>query len=311
MADFQKDNLRATLIIPTYNRQDVLFEVLEALEKQDYKNFDVIIADDGSEKGASAEIEKWQFNFPFRYLHQENKGPGAARNLGLKNLAADADIVFFIGDDIIPASDFLSKHLEYHKLFPEENKAVLGLTFWHESVRDKFMDFLAPYGPQFNYSGFKDKDECNFQYLHTCNISFKRKFLQDMYFDEDFRAAAVEDTEFGYRLEKERGLKIIFNPNALAYHKHKYTRKQFLQRQKKSAPWFRLLIEKHPELGYIVIKKTKKILLYATAMILSLPFYLVYKFLPEKFGNYVYRIYNLAYFELLNYWHYKMLKLKI
>lgn len=296
---------KISVVMPTYNRSETLAEVLQGLNKQTFKNFEVITVDDGSTaKEINQQIINKKYGFPVRYFFQTNKGPAAARNVGLENLSDDSDLVFFLGDDMIPSKDLLNQHSNYHDLFSEKNKAVLGLTLWDESVRDKFVDFLAPYGPQFNYTGLVDKSECDFRYLHTCNISFKAELIKNFRFDEDFKIAAFEDTELGYRIFKQTGLGIIFNPQAITYHKHKYNRKQFKNRQKKIAPWTKLAVLKHPELKEVIVKKPKKVALYLLAVVLSSPFYLVVRFLPKKFGERIYRVFNLAYFELLLYGYY-------
>jgi len=313
MVDFQENICvmkKISVIIPTFNRLSTLLEVLDSLNRQDYKNFEVIVVSDGSTESGYEKVMDNKYNFLFSYIAQKNGGPASARNTGLRNISKDSELILFIGDDMLTAENLLSEHVSYHELFSQINIAILGMTFWHNSVKDRFVDFLAPRGPQFNYSGLKDKSECNFQYLHTSNISFKREMLDGIYFDEDFKLAAMEDTELGYRLERDRNLKIIFNPRAVTYHKHKYTRQEFKNRQKNLAPWIWLSIKKHPKLINIVIKKKTKILYYLIIFCIAWPLYLIKNIFPKKFSNKIYRVYNLMYFELLMHWHIIKFKLK-
>ncbi|MEI6288233.1 MAG: glycosyltransferase [bacterium] len=297
--------MKVSIIIPTFDRSDALLEVLAALSKQSFKDFEALVIDDGSYGHcANKKITEDFCQLTIKYIYQSNAGPAAARNLGLRNTAEQSEIVIFIGDDIIPHPDLIKQHVDFHFKYPEKKYAILGLTLWEESVRDQFMDFLAPYGPQFNYSGKKSGDECDFRYLHTCNISFKKKLLQDIYFDEDFKIAAFEDTEFGYRLQKDRGFTIIYNPDAIGYHKHKYNRKQFIERQKKASLWAHVFVAKHQEAEPLVIKRWNKNLLYFAVWCCFSPLYLIRSILPTQLEKKVYRYYNLAFFELLFGWNY-------
>ena len=297
--------MKTSIIIPTYGRPDALAEVIASLGRQTAKDFEVIVVDDGSpDSESNLRAVNAADGLDIRYIRQANAGPGAARNLGLKNISDDSGLVLFIGDDIIAHPDLVSQHADFHGRYPEKTAAVLGLTLWEEGVRDRFMDFLAPFGPQFNYSGKQSGDILDFRYLHTCNISFKRNLLEGRSFDEDFRAAAFEDTELGYRLSRDGGLNIIYNPAALGYHKHKYDRRRFALRQAEAAKWARLLARKHPEAEGLIIKSWTKIIKYLGVLIAFWPLYMIESILPRRLSDRAYRYYNLAYFELLFAWHY-------
>ena len=72
-----------SVVIPTYNRLEVLAEVLQALEFQhEAPPFEVIVVDDGSTDGTSHWLRNRTFRLPLRVLTQENRGPAAARNTG-------------------------------------------------------------------------------------------------------------------------------------------------------------------------------------------------------------------------------------
>src|SRR5881394_743314 len=95
--------LYLSVIIPTYNRLDMLLRVLDALEQQeDPPEFEVIIIDDGSTdetarvlgERAAASAERTTTRFVFR--SQPNGGPGTARNHGVT--LATGRFVVFMGD---------------------------------------------------------------------------------------------------------------------------------------------------------------------------------------------------------------------
>ncbi|MDI6642063.1 MAG: glycosyltransferase family A protein, partial [Elusimicrobiota bacterium] len=116
-----------TIIIPTYNRKNVLRKCLNALSNQVCKSdFEVIIIDDGSTDGTEDFVKQLISITPYyvRYFRQKNKGPAAARNVGIKN--ATGEIILFMGDDIIADSNLLYEHLSWHIKFSDNNIGVLG-----------------------------------------------------------------------------------------------------------------------------------------------------------------------------------------
>lgn len=89
---------KVNICIPTYNRRDYLKETLESIFAQMYKDFEVIIVDDGSTDGTERMIK--EAGFPVRYYWQENAGDAAARNR-LIELADGKYISFLDSDDLL------------------------------------------------------------------------------------------------------------------------------------------------------------------------------------------------------------------
>ena len=74
-------NVAISLIIPVYNVEDYLEKALLSVQNQTFKNFEVIIVDDGSTDGSLNIIKKFcKNNSNFIFLTQNNKGPATARN---------------------------------------------------------------------------------------------------------------------------------------------------------------------------------------------------------------------------------------
>ncbi|MCG2725690.1 MAG: glycosyltransferase family 2 protein [bacterium] len=212
-----------TVIIPTYNRAETMKKCLKAIEAQTYtaSRFEVIIVDDGSTdktEELAADFVR-QGTVDARYYRQKNRGPAAARNLGIKN--ADGEILLFIGDDIIAAPDLLKRHVAWHLENISDNAALLGYVTWDRSLKiTPFMHWLENGGPQFSFNELENGAEADPCRFYTCNISLKRRFLtKNGLFDEEFPYAAFEDVELGYRL-KAAGLKLFFNRKAVAWHHH-------------------------------------------------------------------------------------------
>lgn len=219
------NNFLISMVIPTYNRKEILEKCLRSLFSQDFGRLDyeIIVVDDGSSDGTGIVCDKASkdTDISMRYFRQENKGPAAARNLGLKN--AKGSIILFLGDDIIAVPELLKEHYSWHIKYPQNNYAVLGHITWSKEIRvSPFMEWLENGGPQFAFGQIKDKIEVDTQgFFYSSNISLKKEFLfsHNGFFDEAFLKAAYEDLELGYRLKKS-GLILKYNRNALAYHEH-------------------------------------------------------------------------------------------
>jgi glycosyltransferase involved in cell wall biosynthesis len=92
-------------VVPTFNRIATLRQTLTALAAQDYPDYEIIVVDDGSSDGTGDVVTR---EFPaVRYVRQPNRGPAAARNVGIR--AALGDIVAFTDDDCLPPVDWLSR----------------------------------------------------------------------------------------------------------------------------------------------------------------------------------------------------------
>jgi glycosyltransferase involved in cell wall biosynthesis len=235
-----------SVVIPTYNRLDMLLRVLDALERQlDAPPFEVIVIDDGSSDPAYAQLEQRK-GITFRT--QQNAGPGRARNHGVS--LATGTFVIFIGDDTVPEPRFLAEH---HRVHRETNDdplvACLGYTGWPRGERvTAFMDYINDYGLQFGYKLIKHGEVVPFNFFYTSNISIDRELLAAHPFDTTFPSAAWEDIELAYRLDA-KGLKIRYNELAVTRHYHPMTIDSFARRQYTVGKSGAIFYRKHPELG--------------------------------------------------------------
>ena len=98
-------NQLVSIIIPSYNNADTIIETLQSIEKQSYKNNEVIIVDDGSSDDLKTIIMEYQNVTPLTisYHYQDNAGPSVARNKGAQ-LAKGTFLLFLDADDLIHES---------------------------------------------------------------------------------------------------------------------------------------------------------------------------------------------------------------
>lgn len=97
-----------TIVIPVYNVEKYVEKCVESVQKQDYKNIEIILVDDGSndKSGAICDLLE-QSDKRIRVIHQENKGLSVARNVGIDE--SNGEWIYFLDSDDWIAGDLLSK----------------------------------------------------------------------------------------------------------------------------------------------------------------------------------------------------------
>ena len=127
-----------SVIIPTYNRADILAEKLASLDDQAYDNFEVVVADDGSTDGTAAVVDeaRKRYRFPVRHVeagrcasplgheaHAVTKDYGLAR---ARNLA----VIEAIGEVVVFADDRLKPHPASISAFVKKLKSIDSRKSW-------------------------------------------------------------------------------------------------------------------------------------------------------------------------------------
>jgi glycosyltransferase involved in cell wall biosynthesis len=238
-----------SVVIPTYQRMDVLPEVLDALSGQrGAPPFEVVVVDDGSRDGTAEFLRGWRGALDLRVLRQDNSGPARARNLGVTE--ARGELVAFLGDDTVPEPGWLAAHLAAHAARPERRPlAVLGYTGWHPRMRlTPFLRYINEHGLQFGYALIADPERVPFNFFYTSNLSLPRELLLAEPFDLGFPYAAWEDIELSYRLQRH-GLALVYEPQARVAHLHPTDFARFTARQQKAGEAAVVFWRLHPELG--------------------------------------------------------------
>ena len=105
--------MHVSVILSTYNRAKYLELSLLGYMRQTHKDFEVVIADDGSTDGTQGLIERCQklASFPIRHAWQENKGYRRAKILNEAIKLASHDYLIFSDGDCIPKGDFIEAHV--------------------------------------------------------------------------------------------------------------------------------------------------------------------------------------------------------
>ncbi|MDF9789242.1 glycosyltransferase family 2 protein [Polynucleobacter sphagniphilus] len=138
-----------SLIVATYNRPDALHLVLQSLETQTDKNFEVIIADDGSKDDTRSLINEFKSKSSLSIIHAWHEDLGF-RLAGVRNLATKqsrGEYLIFLDGDCIVQPDFIAMH----RMLAESNHMVTG---GRVLLDKKLTNYLLKIG-KWNFESFK------------------------------------------------------------------------------------------------------------------------------------------------------------
>jgi glycosyltransferase involved in cell wall biosynthesis len=92
---------RLSVVVPVYNVADYLAEALDSILAQSYDDLEVVVVDDGSTDGSRARVDRYVERHPnVRLVASENRGLGAARNLGVRHCRGEL-LAFADSDDVV------------------------------------------------------------------------------------------------------------------------------------------------------------------------------------------------------------------
>lgn len=106
------NNLKISVVISTYNSEAWLEKVLLGYKHQTYRDFEVIIADDGSRASTKALIDEYRRNYPVELIHlwHEDKGYRRQEILNVAITKANFEYILMTDGDCIPRADFVAVH---------------------------------------------------------------------------------------------------------------------------------------------------------------------------------------------------------
>ena len=194
--------LACSVVIPVYNRTDLLRAVLDGLAKQTISpsQFEVLVCDDGSTEDLTPVVTGFQGALPrLRHLRQANRGPAAARNLGIAN--AGSDVVLFLDSDVQPGD----------RVVEGLTRALADHPDWQGAEAR-----LQPTGGEDSFGWDAPRSDHGGHY-HTAGIAYRKALLERIGgLDENFSRAACEDVELAVQVLRHGP--IGFVPEAVVLH---------------------------------------------------------------------------------------------
>ena len=193
-----------SIVIPTYNRADLINIPLNSAINQSYREIEIIVVDDGSVDNTE-KVVKAIDDSRIRYLrHRSNKGGAAARNTGIE--AAKGEYIAFLDSDDAWVSDKLELQLAHMQKFPNPEKVVSYTQAFHSlsgisedtyhAFDEKF--FIPKRGKEPNES-VSDYLFCNKGTLLTSTLMLHRSLAINTRFRDSLRKH--QDWDFCLRLE--------------------------------------------------------------------------------------------------------------
>ncbi len=235
------DTIRASVVVPTFNRATSLANCLAFLANQSVSDYEIIVVDDGSSSETKAVVEDALRTYTHRaiqYLREEkNSGCARARNVGIKK--ARGDIVLFTDDDCEVPSEWIATHLDAYQRFPEVSG--VGGPYWpsaYESQHNGYERFYELYFEE-TFSRMRSFEVWT-NTLHspagnTANMSYRRQFLIETGgFDEKLYFTGGVDYELKTRCIAS-GRSLLYIPLAVT-HRKQFTLTTFIS---KSIKWGR------------------------------------------------------------------------
>lgn len=214
-------NLKFSIIIPTYNRPERLASCLAAIAQSDYPRdrFEVIVVDDGSKTPLNSIITPLQNKIQIKLLRQENSGPAAARNYGAK--MAQGKFLAFTDDDCQPLTNWLSQLATSLEKTPE---AMIGgqtinalVNNSYSTASQQLIDYIYEY---------YNRNQGKATFFASNNIAMaKSNFDRLGGFDVSFPLAAAEDRDFCDRWQQKYPM--LYVPQAQVKHYHQLSLTSF------------------------------------------------------------------------------------
>jgi glycosyltransferase involved in cell wall biosynthesis len=182
-----------SVIIPTYNEENWLPDLLECLKKQTFQDFEIVVADNKSTDKTQSIAKSYGARVTDGGL------PGRGRNIGAQH--AKGEILFFIDADVKLPRDFLENSVKSFK----KRKCDVATTFTRAGSNHIFDIFFFSFANLWVFI---------FQFLspiaHGFNIiATKKRFFEVKGFDEDF--VAGEDFEFVKRASKKHRFRVLYS----------------------------------------------------------------------------------------------------
>ncbi len=219
----QNTNNLISVIVTTYNRPDALKLSLDSLSAQTDSNFEVIIADDGSNATCQAEVNACisdAYPFPIRCVYQADQGFRAARIRNKGVAQSKGSYLLFVDGDCIMLPDFIEHHLRLSEkgYFIPGNRILLSNHYTQKVLKTSSRvyfyskwSFLKLFMRRhINHFGsllriplgvFRKWNQKQWEAAKTCNLAiWKEDFLAINGFDESFEGWGYEDSDLVIRL---------------------------------------------------------------------------------------------------------------
>ncbi|MFI4883269.1 MAG: glycosyltransferase family 2 protein [Phycisphaerales bacterium JB064] len=187
----------------------------------------IVVGVDGH--GAPAGLERFAGEPSVTIVTGERGGPGPARNRALA--VGDEELVLFLNDDVEPAPDLIERHRAAHA--DGAPKLVLGAAPFAITQPDRVLDRMTRETSLLFFYNTMDAHEpmrdWGFRHAWTLNLSLPRAICAP--FDSGLAFPMFDDLEWAYRVCTAHAAPLVYRPEAIVTHHHRYEPRQILARE--------------------------------------------------------------------------------
>lgn len=240
MGESNNNSLKVSILLPTYNRASLLPKCIDSIINQTYRNWELIIIDDGSLDNTpilANDLQKIDSRIIF-HRNQKNVGLPQTRNIALT--LASGDLIWFIEDDMIVEIDCLKNLIQTWTQF-DERERKLGAICPALVSKERFSDTrrgLLDFARNLQeielskkpciidkwtgliYRNFSPSFEeiIEIEDCHSCSLYRRDIFNELKYNSHAYIGNFIgEESDFHFRLRK-LGYRLFFQPKAILYH---------------------------------------------------------------------------------------------
>jgi len=237
----KKKDLIITIIIPVYNRPKEIEELLDSLDNQTNKEFEIIIVEDGSTLKSESIVNYYKERLDIKYFYKENSGPGLSRNYGYERAIGNY-CIFLDSDCVLPPNYFkvVQSRLtsDYVDAFGGPDKAHKNFTNLQKAINYSMTSFLTTGGIRGGGEKLDKFYPRSFNMGYSSDVFKTTKGFSKMRFGEDI--------DMSIRILKN-GFKTRLIEEAYVYHKRRTNLRQFFKQVYNSGIARINLYKKHPE----------------------------------------------------------------
>ncbi len=219
--------MKYSVIVPVYNRPDEVDELLESLSSQTFKDFEVVIVEDGSKITCKDVCDKYANILDLQYYYKENSGPGQSRNYGVER--AKGDYVLIVDSDAVAPAGYLQAIDDELRRQPSD--AWGGPDAAHDSFTDVQKAISYAMTSFFTTGGIRGgKKQLDKFYPRSFNLGIRREAYLALGGFSKTRFSKMslygEDIDFSIRIYKA-GYSCRLFPEAWVWHKRRTDFRRF------------------------------------------------------------------------------------
>lgn len=233
--------MRFSIIIPIYNRPQEADELLDSLCRQTFKDFEVVVVEDGSTEKCEDICQKYTNLLALNYYYKPNSGPGPSRNYGAERSQGEY-LIILDSDVIVPESylETIQKELEDNPCdaFGGPDRAHPSFTPIQKAINYSMTSFFTTGGIR------GGKQKLDKFYPRSFNLGIRKDVYEALGGFAPMRYG--EDIDLSTRIFKD-GYSCRLFPEAYVYHKRRVKFSSFFRQVKHSGEARVVLKKKYPE----------------------------------------------------------------